>query len=87
MSELTDKQVNAQKESLKNIYFRGSSKHLQAHKKVCDENESRNKEKNIICTLKYVWWKEGVYKARLEGYYDSMIVDTMKVLCICLVNG
>ena len=37
MSELLDKQVNAQKE--KN--FRGSRKLPQAHEKVCDENESR----------------------------------------------
>ena len=39
MSELFDKQVNAQKE--KN--FRGSCKLPQAHKKVCDKNE-RNKQ-------------------------------------------
>ena len=37
MSELLDKQVNAQKE--KN--FQGSRKLPQAHEKVCDENESR----------------------------------------------
>ena len=37
MSELLDKQVNAQKEKI----FRGSRKLLQAHKKVCNENESR----------------------------------------------
>ena len=44
MSELVDKQVNVQKESLKKT----SGVHAklpQAHKKVCDENE-RNKEKN-----------------------------------------
>ena len=41
MSELLDKQVNAQKENLKK-YFRGSRELPQ---KVCDENESRNKEK------------------------------------------
>ena len=47
MSELFDKEVNAQKESLKK-YFRGSRKLPQAHEKVCDENETkkqRNKEK------------------------------------------
>ena len=42
MSELFDKEVNAQKESLKN-YFQGSRKLSHAHKKVCDENE-RNKQ-------------------------------------------
>ena len=37
MSELFDKQMNAQKE--KN--FRGSRKLPQAHEKVCDENETK----------------------------------------------
>ena len=44
-----DKEVNAQKESLKN--FRGSRKlPAQGHEKVCDENE-RNKEirKKMTC--------------------------------------
>ena len=44
MSELLDKQVNVQKESLKK-YFQGSHKFQQSYEKVCDENE-RNKEKN-----------------------------------------
>ena len=42
MSELFDKELNAQKESLK-INFRGSRKLPYAHEKVCDENE-RNKQ-------------------------------------------
>ena len=42
MSELFDKEVNAQKESLKKN-FRGSRKLPHAHEKVCDENE-RNKQ-------------------------------------------
>ena len=37
MSELFNKEVNAQKEDLKK-YFQGSRKLLQAHEKVCDEN-------------------------------------------------
>ena len=37
MSELLDKQVNAQKEKI----YRGSRKLLQAHEKVCNENQSR----------------------------------------------
>ena len=41
MSELLDKQVNAQKESLKK-YLRDSHKLPHAHEKLCDENESRN---------------------------------------------
>ena len=42
MSELLDKQVNAQKEKI----FRSSRKLPQAHKKVCNENESRIIRKN-----------------------------------------
>ena len=45
MSELFDKQVNAQKEKS----FRGSCKILQAHEKVCDENESRIRKKRRAC--------------------------------------
>ena len=40
MSELLDKQVNAQKEKI----FRGSRKLPQVHEKVCDENERRRKK-------------------------------------------
>ena len=40
MSELFEKQVNAQKEKS----FRGSHKLPQAHKKVCDENERKKVE-------------------------------------------
>ena len=43
MSELLDKQVNAQKENLKK-YFRDSHELPKAHEKVCNENE-RNKER------------------------------------------
>ena len=42
MSELFEKQVNAQKE----INFRGSHKLPQAHNKVCDENERNKEERN-----------------------------------------
>ena len=42
MSELLDKQVNAQKEKI----FRGSRKLPQAHEKVCDENERRRKKRH-----------------------------------------
>ena len=44
MSELFDKEMNEEKESLKKN-FQGSRKLPHAHEKVCDENE-RNKEKN-----------------------------------------
>ena len=42
MNELFDKQLNAQKE--KNLC--GSRKLPQAHKKVCDENNERKKQKH-----------------------------------------
>ena len=41
MSELLDKQVNAQKEKI----FWSSHRLPQAHEKVCDENESRIRKK------------------------------------------
>ena len=51
MSELLDKQVDVQKESLKKL-----SGIIQAHEKVCDENERKKEEKTtthkifVICT-------------------------------------
>ena len=64
MSELVDKQVNVQKESLKKT----SGVHAklpQAHEKVCDENE-RNKQRKINDGhLKY--FLKGVYKTRAEN--------------------
>ena len=41
MSELLDKQVNAQKEKI----FQGSPKLPQAHEKVCDVNERRRRRR------------------------------------------
>ena len=52
MSELLDKQVNAQKESLKK-YSRGSRKLSQAHEKVCNENETKEVERKNDGRLKY----------------------------------
>ena len=63
MSELFDKEVNAQKESLKNN-FRGSRKLPHAHKKVCDENETKIK---IRCTRKNVF---GGRRTQLTGEND-----------------
>ena len=44
MSELFDKEVNARKENL-NKDFRGSCNLLQAHEKVCEENEREKQRK------------------------------------------
>ena len=82
MSELVDKQVNVQKESLKKT----SGIHAklpQAHEKVCDENERKkernkqtNKGKKNDGRLKYFLMEEGVYKARAEnschGYQTTL---------------
>ena len=62
MMELFDKEMNAQKESLK----KSSGVHASSCKptiKVCDENETR---KNDGC-LKYFLMEEGVYKACVEN--------------------
>ena len=68
MSELFDKEVNAQKESLKKTSG-GSRKLPYAHEKVCDENE-RNKEtrKKTTCAYKSFWWKEALYKAQAKNW-------------------
>ena len=65
MSELLDKQVNAQKENLKK-YFRGSRELPQAHEKVCNEDESR-KKKNDGHLKYYFCGQEGLYKTRAES--------------------
>ena len=65
MSELVDKHMNVQKESLKKT----SGVHAklpQAHEKVCDENEEKNNGR-----LKYFLMEEEVYKARAENSYHG----------------
>ena len=62
MSELLDKQVHAQKE--KNFW--GSRKLPQAHKKVCDENETKKQEKNDA-HIKCYSWKEALYNAHVKN--------------------
>ena len=59
MSELVDKQVNVQKESLKKL-----PGFTRAHEKVCDENERKketNKQRKKDGRLKYFLMEEGVY--------------------------
>ena len=95
MSELFDKEVNAQKESLKK-YFRGSRKLPQAHEKVCDENETKKqtkKEKKKRCARKKVFGgrKPFIRRAQRTGEND---LDKLRANdsgynegTICLVNG
>ena len=70
MSELLDKQVNVQKESLKNT----SGIHANSRKptkKVCDENERKKvEEKKTTAASKKVLWKEGFYKAVSEDWLN-----------------
>ena len=79
MSELLDKQVNAQKE--KN--FQGSRKLLQAHEKVCNEM----KQRKTRCTHKMLL-KEGTpYNAHTK-YHELWGNDYgYNEGTICLVNG
>ena len=64
MSELFDKEMNAQKESLKKNFW-GSRKLPHAHEKVCDKNERNTKK--IDGHLKYFCGQEGIYKTRAES--------------------
>ena len=65
MSELVDKQVNVQKESLKKLpgFTQNSRKPT---KKCAMKMKESNKEKNDG-RLKYFLMEEGVYKARAEN--------------------
>ena len=74
MSELFDKQVNAQKEKS----FRGSRKLPQAHEKVCDENESRIRKKRRA--RNDVIDGRGEFIRRL--WKGRVMFDTMKVLFV-----
>ena len=89
MSELFDKEVNAQKESLKK-YFRGSRKLPQAHEKVCDENETK-KKKPRACKKVFGGRKPFIRRALRTGEDD---LDKLRANdsgynegTICLVNG
>ena len=66
MSELVDKQVNVQKESLKKLpgFTQNSRKPT---KKCAMKMKQRNKEKKNDGRLKYFLMEEGVYKARAEN--------------------
>ena len=67
MSELLDKQVNVQKESLKKT----SGVHASSRKptkKVYDENERKN-EKTTAASKKFLW-KEGLCKAVSEDWLN-----------------
>ena len=73
MSELLDKQVNAQKESLKKNFW-VSRKLLQVHhKKVWDENQRklRNKKKRSVCKNVFDGRKEFIRRLWKVGISTS----------------
>ena len=86
MSELLDKQVNAQKEKI----FWGSSKLPQAHEKVCDESRIIRIRKNdtrvkMLFMEAYIRFKQKTGENNLHellgndyGYNEGTI---------CVVNG
>ena len=92
MSELFDKEVNAQKESLKKN-FRGSRKLSHAHEKVCDENETKKQRRSKRRTRKNVFGgrKPFIRRTQRTGEND---LNKLRVNdsghnegTICLVNG
>ena len=78
MSELFDKEVNAQKESLKNLW--GSCKLPQAHEKVCNANETTKNNAhvkfNVIDGRKHFI---GRIRKTIWTSFGSIILDTMKI--------
>ena len=66
MSELFDKEVNVQKESLKKTSGVHASS-CKPTKKCAMKMKQRNKKKNDGC-LKYFCGEEGVYKACAENW-------------------
>ena len=92
MSELLDKEVNAQKESLKKN-FQGSRKLPHAHEKVCDENETKKQRRSKRRTRENVFGgrKPFIRRAQRTGEND---LNKLRVNdsghnegTICLVNG
>ena len=73
MSELLDKQVNVQKESLKKLP--GFTKAPASPRKKCamkmkERNKERKKKKKTTAASKNFLWKEGFYKAVSEDWLN-----------------
>ena len=91
MSGLLDKQVNAQKEKI----FWGSRKLPQAHKKVCDENESRimSRIRKKRRTCKYVIHGRKPFIMPKQKTSENNLHELLGNDCgynegtICVVNG
>ena len=63
MSELLDKQVNAQKEKTSGVHT--SSRKLT--KKVCNENERNKQTRKNDTHVKIISWKEALYNAHVKN--------------------
>ena len=90
MSELFDKEVNAQKENSKK-YFRSSRNLPQAHEKVCDENETKKQRKTYTCKNIFDR-KEALYRAHTktgENDLNKLRFNNSghNEGTICIVNG
>ena len=88
MSELLDKQVNAQKEKI----YRGSRKLPQAHEKVCNENESRIRKndarKNVIHGRKlFIIPKQKTSENDLHKLLGNDCGYNKGTIKFCVVNG
>ena len=76
MSELLDKQVNVQKESLKKLP-RFTQAPASPRKKCAMKMKERNKERKKVeekkndCRVKKILWKEGFYKAVSEDWLNG----------------
>ena len=71
MSELFDKEVNAQKESLKKTFGVHASSRMPTKKcamKMKETNKQRNKETKTTRVYKSFWWKEALYKAQAKNW-------------------
>ena len=89
MSELVDKQVNVQKESLRKT----SGVHTklpQAHEKVCDENERNKEKKRRAPKIFFDRRKEFIRRVRKTRIMDikRLQVNNSSYIegIICLVN-
>ena len=87
MSELVDKQVNVQKENLKKTSG-VHAKLLQAHEKVCDENErKKQRKKRRAPKIFFVVGRSlqgvcGKLVSWISNDFRSMILHTLKVLFV-----
>ena len=63
-------------------YFRGSCKLLQAHAKVCDENETKRKNDAYVSIDRRRAFIRYAQKTRAMDINQLQIDDTMKVLFV-----